>query len=118
VTGSNFAADPDRVIHEPARLKIVAVLSVVENADFTFLLRQTGLTRGNLSVQLSRLEEAGYLAIDKTFAGRTPRTTASLTPAGRVAFATYRTYLNNLLDATRATGTSSTQKRVQGPEMA
>ncbi|HAL30848.1 MAG TPA: transcriptional regulator [Coriobacteriia bacterium] len=96
-----FAVDPDRVIHEPARLKIMSVLSVAESADFTYLMRETELTRGNLSVQLSRLEEAGYIAIEKTFVGKTPRTTARMTPEGREAFTAYRAYLERLLDATR-----------------
>ena len=95
-----FAVDPDRVIHEPARLKIMSVLSVAESADFTYLMRETELTRGNLSVQLSRLEEAGYIAIEKTFVGKTPRTTARMTPEGREAFTAYRAYLERLLDAT------------------
>jgi len=95
-----FATDPDRVIHEPARLKIMAVLSVAESADFTYLMGETGLTRGNLSVQLTRLKEAGYLEIKKEFVGKLPRTTASMTSAGRRAFDTYRKYLGNLLDAT------------------
>ncbi|HHJ99201.1 MAG TPA: transcriptional regulator [Actinobacteria bacterium] len=95
-----FAADPDRVIHEPARLKILSVLSVAESADFTYLMRETELTRGNLSVQLSRLEEAGYIAIEKTFVGKSPRTTARMTHQGREAFTAYRAYLERLLDAT------------------
>ncbi|MDQ1307770.1 MAG: hypothetical protein QG671_3603 [Actinomycetota bacterium] len=95
-----FDADPDRIIHEPARLKIISMLCVVASADFTYLMRETGLTRGNLSVQLTRLEEAGYLTIEKVFVGRTPRTTASLTSRGREAFEAYRTYLNGLLRAT------------------
>ena len=95
-----FAADPDRVIHEPARLKIMSVLSVAESADFTYLMRETELTRGNLSVQLSRLEEAGYIAIEKTFVGKTPRTTARMTREGRESFTAYRAYLERLLDAT------------------
>lgn len=95
-----FAADPDRVIHEPARLKIMSVLSVAESADFTYLMRETELTRGNLSVQLSRLEEAGYIAIEKTFVGKSPRTTARMTQQGREAFNAYRAYLERLLDAT------------------
>lgn len=95
-----FAADPDRIIHEPARLKIMAVLSVAESADFTYLIRETGLTRGNLSVQLTRLEEAGYITIEKTFAGKTPRTVVSMTPKGQEAFELYRAYLSSFLDAT------------------
>ncbi|GAB4289394.1 MAG: transcriptional regulator [Coriobacteriia bacterium] len=100
MSGFEFAADPDRVIHEPARLKIMSVLSVAESADFTYLMHETELTRGNLSVQLTRLEEAGYIAIDKTFVGKTPRTTARMTAEGKAAFATYRSYLERLLDAT------------------
>ena len=95
-----FSADPDRVIHEPARLKIMSVLSVAESADFTYLMRETALTRGNLSVQLTRLEDAGYITIAKAFVGRTPRTTASMTKAGRAAFDEYRVYLASLLTAT------------------
>lgn len=96
----DFSAEPDRVIHEPARLRIMSVLSVAESADFMYLQRETGLTRGNLSVQLTRLEEAGYIAIAKTFAGRIPRTTASMTAAGRAAFTAYRAYLARIVDAT------------------
>ena len=95
-----FSADPDRVIHEPARLKIMSVLSVAESADFTYLMRETALTRGNLSVQLTRLEDAGYITIAKEFVGKTPRTTASMTKAGRAAFDEYRAYLSSLLTAT------------------
>src|SRR5271157_3569705 len=60
----------DRVIHEPARLTLVALLSSVESADFLFLLKESGLTKGNLSVHLSRLDEVGYLQVEKTFRGR------------------------------------------------
>jgi DNA-binding transcriptional ArsR family regulator len=95
-----FDTDPDRIIHEPARLKIVSVLSVVVSADFTYLIGVTGLSRGNLSVQLSRLQEAGYVTIDKVFVGKTPRTTVTLTDEGRESFVAYRTYLKKLLRAT------------------
>jgi len=100
MTDFEFAADPDRVIHEPARLKIMSVLSVAESADFVYLMGETALTRGNLSVQLTRLEEAGYITIAKEFVGRSPRTTASMTQAGKVAFDEYRAYLASLLKAT------------------
>jgi DNA-binding MarR family transcriptional regulator len=98
--GSSFAVDPDRVIHEPARLKIMSVLSVLDCADFIYLMNETGLTRGNLSVQLRRLEAAGYLAVSKEFKGRIPRTIATMTDAGRKAFREYRAYLRKLLRAT------------------
>ena len=69
--------DLDRNIHAPARLKIMACLAVVEEADFTFLLRQTGLTRGNLSPNLRKLEQAGYLAIRKGFVPDLPASGSS-----------------------------------------
>jgi len=83
-------ADIDRVIHEPARLLILAYLSVVESADFLFLERQTGLTRGNLSSHLSKLETAGYVEIKKEFVDKIPRTLLRLTEAGRASFQAYR----------------------------
>ncbi len=88
----------DRVIHEPARLKIVALLSVVERADFLFLLRQTGLTKGNLSSHLRRLEDAGYVAVEKKFVERVPRTLLRLTDRGRKAFLFYRRRLQKVFD--------------------
>jgi len=79
----------DRVIHEPARLAIMAVLYACEEADFVYLLNATGLTRGNLSSHLVKLEEAGYVVIEKRFLGRKPNTLCRLTPAGREAFREY-----------------------------
>ena len=80
----------DRIIHEPARLKIIAHLYVVESADFLFLMRQTGLTRGNLSSHMSKLEAAGYIEIKKEFVDKIPRTLLRLTDTGRAAFQSYR----------------------------
>jgi DNA-binding MarR family transcriptional regulator len=91
-------ADLDRTIHAPARLAILAFLSIVESADFTFLLNQTGLTRGNLSSHLSKLEEAGYIAITKEFVDRIPRTLIRLTPHGRSALAAYRENMRQVVD--------------------
>ncbi len=88
----------DRLIHEPARLMIVALLSSVESADFLFLLKESNLTKGNLSVQLSRLEEAGYVQIEKTFRGKIPHTEYRLTEKGRSAFDQYRKSLGSILD--------------------
>jgi DNA-binding MarR family transcriptional regulator len=82
-------ADLDRLIHEPARLAIMALLYVVESADFTFLMNQIDLTWGNLSTHMSKLEEAGYLEVEKSFKGRRPNTTLRLTPRGRKAFQEY-----------------------------
>jgi len=88
----------DPIIHSPTRLKILALLSVVERADFTFLLNQTGLTRGNLSVNLRKLEEAGYVHIEKDFVDRMPRTLARLTEQGDQALQTYRENMQQVLD--------------------
>ena len=81
--------DLDRVVHEPARLAVMALLYVIESADFTFLMNQTGLTWGNLSAHLSKLEDAGYLEVEKSFKGRRPNTSLRLTPQGRAAFHQY-----------------------------
>ncbi len=88
----------DRIIHEPARLMIMALLSSVESADFLFLLKESGLSKGNLSVQLSRLEEAGYIQIEKTFRGKIPHTEYRLTKKGRSAFDEYRKSLGSILE--------------------
>ena len=91
-------ADIDRIIHEPARLMILALLYVVESADFTFLMRQTGLTWGNLSSHMTKLEEAGYIEIEKEFVGRKPHTMLHLTDQGRAAFREYRQSMKQVLD--------------------
>ncbi len=80
----------DRLIHEPARLLIVSYLAVVESADFLFLMRQTGMTFGNLSSHMSRLEAAGYIDVEKEFVGKKPNTKLHLTEYGRSAFQEYR----------------------------
>ena len=89
--------DVDRIIHEPARLAIVALLAGAREADFLFLQRETNLTKGNLSSHLMRLEEAKYIEIEKTFRGKIPLTLVRLTEAGRVAFQSYRKTMNGLL---------------------
>ncbi len=86
----------DRLLHEPARLLIVATLYPLEEADFLYLLRETGLTKGNLSSHLSKLEKAGYVAIEKTFRGKIPLTIIRLTEEGRQAFDTYREQLRQI----------------------
>ena len=90
-------AQIDRVIHEPARLMIVAILSAVNEADFQYLHQSTGLTKGNLSVHLSRLEEAGYVGIEKTFRGKYPLTICRLTKQGKNVLDTYRKVIRNAL---------------------
>lgn len=91
-------AEIDRVIHEPARLMILALLYVVESADFLFLMRQTGLTRGNLSSHMSRLEAAGYIEVEKEFVDKKPHTMLRLTDEGRAAFQEYRQSMKQVLD--------------------
>jgi DNA-binding MarR family transcriptional regulator len=80
----------DRVIHEPGRLKIMTHLYIVESGDFIYLMRSTGLTRGNLSSHMTKLEEVGYLNVTKEFVNRKPVTLLSLTKKGRMAFQKYR----------------------------
>ncbi len=87
----------DRDIHEPARLVIVATLYAAAEADFLYLQRATGLTKGNLSSHLSKLEQAGYVEIEKTFRGKIPLTVCRLTPSGRTAFDGYRKTLTKAL---------------------
>ena len=80
----------DRLIHEPARLALMAHLYVVESADFLFLHRQTGLTHGNLSSHMSKLEKAGYVEVVKDYVDRRPHTMLRLSEAGRAAFRDYQ----------------------------
>ena len=93
----NLEMDIDRVIHEPARLKIMAFLSVLESADFTFLVSRLSLTMGNLSAHLSKLQEAGYINVEKGYKGNRPQTLISLTEEGRGAFQRYRNQMLQLL---------------------
>ena len=88
----------DRLVHEPARLTIMAHLYVVESADFIFIMRQTRLTWGNLSSHLSKLEAAGYVAIEKEFISKKPHTMLRLTKEGRAAFEQYRQSMKQVLD--------------------
>ncbi len=92
-------ADVDRVIHEPARLLLVALLAGLKEADFLYLQHESGLTKGNLSSHLARLEQAAYIEIRKTFKGKIPLTLVSLTRQGRAAFAGYRKRIKGLLAA-------------------
>ena len=87
----------DPIIHAPARLKIVTQLYVVEAADATFLVNRTGLTWGNLSTHLGKLEGSGYVEVEKGFRGKTPCTMISLTEQGRTAFREYRANIQEAL---------------------
>ena len=87
----------DRLIHEPARLVLLANLYVVDEADFMYLSRQTGLTAGNISSHMTKLEEAGYVEVTKEFVGKRPRTAYRMTRRGREAFDDHRERLAGLL---------------------
>lgn len=93
-------AEVDRLIHEPSRGIILAVLYTVKKADFLYLKRETGLTKGNLSVHLSRLEEGGYISIEKTYRGKVPLTLCHMTAKGQEAFEIYRSLLRQFLEGT------------------
>jgi DNA-binding transcriptional ArsR family regulator len=86
----------DRLIHEPARLLICALLYPLEEADFLYLLTQSELSKGNLSSHLAKLEEAGYVEIEKRFKGKVPQTLCRLSSTGRAAFKAYRKGLKAL----------------------
>jgi DNA-binding MarR family transcriptional regulator len=88
----------DRTVHEPARLAILAVLAVVEEADFVFVQQRAGLTAGNLATHLARLEEAGMVRVTKTFVDRRPCTLLALTDGGRAALDDWRGSVGRLLD--------------------
>jgi len=92
----------DKIIHEPARLRIMMILAGVEQADFNFLLKTLSLTRGNLSRHVEKLESADYLKVKKSFNGKIPNTSYQLTQKGSRALAQY--WEN--LDAVRQLGQS------------
>jgi DNA-binding MarR family transcriptional regulator len=88
----------DRVVHEPARLAILAILAVVQEAEFTFVRQQAGLTGGNLASHLAKLEDAGLVRVRKGYEGRRPVTTLALTPAGRAALEAWRGRVGRWID--------------------
>jgi len=96
MTPDNDAPLLDRLIHEPARLAIMTVLSSVNAADFVFLARTTGLTNGNLSSHLTKLEDAGLITIEKRFVHKKPNTNVELTPEGKTRVATHWSQLERL----------------------
>jgi len=91
-------SDVDRLLHEPSRTIIVAILYAVESTDFLYLQREAGLTKGNLSAHLSKLENAKYVAIEKTYKGKIPLTLCKITDKGRKAFEDYRKHLKNFIN--------------------
>ena len=94
-------SDLDKIVHSPTRLKILLVLMSVEEADFTFISNAAELTRGNLSANLSKLEKAGYVKIEKKFIERVPKTTVSITQDGEEALQRYSKLLGPILDGLR-----------------
>jgi DNA-binding MarR family transcriptional regulator len=95
--GFQSLMDIDPIIHAPARLAVLTYLYVVESADYVFLKNMTGLTWGNLSTHLSKLEEARYVQIEKGFRGKKPHTMIRLTEQGREAFRAYRQAIEAVL---------------------
>ena len=91
-------ANLDRIIHSPVRLMVMTYLYVVESADFVFLMQLTGLTWGNLSTHLAKLEETGYVALEKGYKGKKPNTTVRLTEVGRNAFKAYKNGMKAVLN--------------------
>jgi DNA-binding MarR family transcriptional regulator len=99
--GAVGAAALDRIIHERLRLAIVSALSVNPILTFAELKRLLATTDGNLSVHSRKLEDAGYIAVEKKFEGRVPRTEYRLTASGRAALERYLTHMEALIRATR-----------------
>lgn len=97
----------DPIIHAPARLSVLTYLYVVERSDFLFLKNMTGLTWGNLSTHLSKLEGADYVTIEKQFRGKKPYTMIRLTDRGRAAFQAYKENMQRVLDDLPEEGTSA-----------
>ena len=90
-------AELDRIIHEPGRLMIVALLYAVESSDFLYLQHETAMNKGTLSSHISRLEKEGYVSVEKTFRGKVPQTLLRLTRMGRNSFEQYRKTLKKSL---------------------
>lgn len=88
----------DPIMHSELRLAVMSVLAGVEEADFTYLKKQTGATSGNLSVQLDKLAAAGYIIVEKGFKGKMPRTVCRISPQGRAAFENYVAALKEYLN--------------------
>lgn len=95
-------AEVDPLVHAPARLMILAILATAESVDFIYLLRETELSKGNLATHLAKLEEAGYITVEKTYRGKTPMTIYRLASQGKQAFQDYRRQLQYIVENTRS----------------
>jgi DNA-binding MarR family transcriptional regulator len=91
----------DPIIHAPARMAIMAILIQTDEVDYTFLSEELGLTDGNLTTHMKKLEENGYVRCNKGFIGRKPRTSYRVTAKGRAAFERYLDALEAVVDRTR-----------------
>ena len=105
----------DRLIHEPGRLAILTVLSSVRDADFVFLQRATGLTKGNLSSHLTTLEDAGLVTIEKRFVRKQPNPSVALTREGKRRVAHHWDQLERLKTLSQAAGAPSAQRGAGPP---
>ena len=94
----NPLGDLNQIIHAPARLRILMMLYVVESLDYVFLKNQTGLSWGNLATHLKKLEDAGYIVVNKGYQGKKPQSQIELTPNGRDAFRSYKNTLQQIFD--------------------
>ena len=100
---SEIATSLDRLLHDRMRLGIVSALAATEEMSFTDLKSALNATDGNLSVHARKLEDAGYVACEKTFSGRTPRTDYKLTASGRRALEKYLDHMDAIIKAARTT---------------
>ena len=91
----------DPLLHSELRLAVMSILAGVDEADFTYLKKQTGATSGNLSVQIDKLTTAGYITVEKGFKGKMPRTACRITPTGQEAFKNYVSALQEYLSASK-----------------
>ncbi len=98
------------IIHSQLRLSILSILMSVDEADFMYIKQKTGATMGNLSVQITKLYEAGYISVEKTFQGKRPRTVCCMTDAGREAFMEYVEALKEYVTPYISADNQSTQQ--------
>lgn len=94
---SKLNVNINKIINEPARLKIMTILYVVENAEFNYLLQETGLTKGNMSSHIAKLELANYVRVNKDYVNKIPRTIIGIIPSGRYEYEIYRKCMLKLL---------------------
>ena len=109
-------AQLDSIIHQPVRLRIMSSLMVLdqdEQVEFTYLRELLKVTDGNLGAHLAKLEEAGYIRIDKTFVARKPRTFVSATGKGRDAFEVHITALKEIVEGPKTKISSKSSERVK-----